>query len=185
MRNKSAVFSAAAAALLTVTAVSADTAVPKRTIKTNNIEVYNEKPGTAESLAGMFQEGMFYARLRSNTFYYDWEKDNDKQETHLISALGGSLIYKSASFGGVDFGMGLYYSQAFFDDADDPVNRLKPGKDVLSRFDYSNTDNKGMGVVGQAYIGYSGIPTTHIRIGRQLVETFYTKSNDTKMIPNT
>jgi len=42
-----------------------------------------------------------------------------------------------------------------------------------------------MGVLGQAYLRYRGIPKTELIAGRQLVETFYTKSNDTKMIPNT
>ena len=36
----------------------------------------------------------------------------------------------------------------------------------------------------QAYVRYSGIEDTDITIGRQLVETFYVRSNDTKMIPN-
>jgi len=170
---------------LGTTALSAGTPVPKRTLNTNYTEVYNTLPGKADSFAGMFSGGMFYGRLRSNTFYYDWEAENAKQDTHLISGLGGSIIYKSARYGGFDFGMGLYASQAFFNDEDDPVGLLKPGKDTLSRFDYANTGNKSMGVIGQAYVAYSGIPKTRIALGRQLVETFYTKSNDTKMIPNT
>ena len=184
MMNRMLRFGAAGALCLAASA-GADTGVPKRTLNTNYTEVYNAKPGKAETLADMFQDGMFYGRVRSNTFYYDWEKETAKQQDHLISGIGASLIYKSATFGGFDFGLGLYVSQAFFDDSADPVNLLKPGKDVLSRFDYTNTGSKGMGVAGQAYIAYGGIPKTRIAVGRQLVETFYAKSNDTKMIPNT
>ncbi len=39
--------------------------------------------------------------------------------------------------------------------------------------------------MGQAYLRYSGFKSSKVRVGRQLVETFYTKSNDSKMIPNT
>jgi len=159
--------------------------LPKRTLKTNYQEVYNETPGSADSFTEMFSEGMFYGRLRSNTFYYNWEKETDTQNSHLISGLGGSLIYKSAALGGFDFTGGLYYSRAFFSSSEDPIGIIKPGKDVLSRFDYVNTGNKAMGVLGQAYLRYRGIPKTELIAGRQLVETFYAKSNDTKMIPNT
>jgi hypothetical protein len=175
----------AAAMLMMASGAFANGDVPKRTIKTNNQEVYNQLPGSAENLEGMFAKGLFYGRLRSNTFYYDWEKENDKQNTHLISGLGGSFLYKSATFSDFDLTAGLYFGTAFFDSGDDPTNRLKPGKDVVSRFDYTNTGSKTMGVLGQAYLRYSGIAKTQLRIGRQLVETFYTKSNDTKMIPNT
>lgn len=157
----------------------------KRTLKTNYQEVYMVRPSTVESFSEIFSEGKFYGRLRSNTFYFRWNNEDADHDTHLVSGLGGSLIYKSAKFADIDFTAGLYYSQAFFDAADDPVSTLKSGKDVLSRYDYSNTGNKSMSVLGEAYLRYSGIADTQILLGRQLVETFYTKSNDTKMIPNT
>lgn len=173
-----------AAMLLGVSAL-AQSPLPKQGLNTNYTLVYNEEPGSADSLLEMFKAGVFYGRLRSNTFYYGWEEETASQNSHLISGLGGSAVYKSAVYGGFDFGAGLYFSQAFFDEGDDPVARLKAGKDTFSRFDYVNTGSKNMGVLGQAYIAYSGLPSTRIAVGRQLVETFYTKSNDTKMIPNT
>ncbi len=173
-----------AATILVSSAAIADT-TSKQALKSNYQLVYNQKPHVAESFGDMFSNGVFYGRLRSNTFYYQWEDENDKQNDHLISALGGSVIYQSGAYQGVDFVGGLYFSQAFFNHSDDPVGSLKPGKDVLSRYDYANTSNKSMATAGQAYIRYSGIAKTQIALGRQLVETFYTKSNDTKMIPNT
>ncbi|MFT5661249.1 MAG: hypothetical protein ACI9TV_001895 [Sulfurimonas sp.] len=171
--------------LVLSTSLYAAEEAPKHALKTNYQMVYNEKPGSVDSLGKMFTQGMFYGRLRSNTFYYAWEEDNSGQNTHIVSGLGGSVIYKSATFADIDFTAGLYYSRAFFDNDSNPVNRLKPGKDTLSRYDYTNTGSKSMGVLGQAYLRYLGIPKTELLVGRQMVETFYTKSNDTKMIPNT
>lgn len=169
--------------VLSTSLCSADEA-PKRTLKTNYQEVYNLTPGAVDSFTALFSEGMFYGRLRSNTFYFNYETEA-AGNSHLISGLGGSLIYKSATLNDIDMGGALYYSRAFFKSSDDPVDALKPGKDVLSRYDYVSTGNKSMGVLGQAYLRYRGIPETEIIAGRQLVETFYTKSNDTKMVPNT
>jgi hypothetical protein len=158
--------------------------LPKRTLKTNYQEVYNEKPKSVDSFSEMFSEGSFYGRLRLNSFYNKF-KDADKGSDHATVGLGGSLIYKSAVFSDIDFRTGLYYSRAFWWDDNDNIANLKKGKDVLSRFDYVNSDKDDMGVLGQANITYSGIKKSKIVLGRQLVETFYTKSNDTKMIPNT
>lgn len=185
MNNKLIKMSLLASAVLISTSLCADDELSKRTLKTNYQEVYNEKPGSVDNFADMFTQGQFYGRLRSNTFYYGWEEEAAKQNTHVVSGLGGSVVYKSATLSNFDFTAGLYYSHAFLDDSSNPVNLLKPGKDTLSRFDYANTDNKSMAVLGQAYIRYQGIPKTELLVGRQIVETFYTKSNDTKMIPNT
>lgn len=165
--------------------LSAEERHPKRTLKMNYEEVFNETPGSVDTFGEMFTEGMFYGRLRSNTFYFHWDEEDSAHSTHLVSGLGGSMVYKSATLSDIDLTAGLYYAHAFFDDKDDPVAHLKAGKDTLSRSDYANTGNKSMGVLGQAYLRYRGLPDTEVLVGRQLVETFYTRSNDTKMIPNT
>jgi len=175
----------AAATLMLTTAATAGEAPPKRLLKTNYQELYHQLPGSADSIASMFSEGEFYGRIRSNSFYYRWEQESDTQDNHLITGLGGSFLYKSATFADVDLTGGLYFSRAFFDAQKEPVALIKSGTDLFSRFDFSNTGSKSMGVLGQAYLRYSGIDKTRLRLGRQLVETFYTKSNDTKMIPNT
>lgn len=165
--------------------LNADVVEPeiKRALKTNGQEVYYVTPGSVDSIKEMFSEGEYYGRLRSNTFYNAFKNEDSSHEDHIISGLGGSLILKSATLNDFDFGAGFYFSQGFFDIAN--VGNLKKGKDVISRYDYVNDDDSDMAVVGQAYLRYSGIEKTEIIFGRQLVETFYTKSNDTKMIPNT
>ena len=173
--------------LLTAIVLNADVveSETKRALKTNGQEVYYVTPGSVESLNEMFSEGEYYARLRSNTFYNGFKNEDDSHSNHIISGLGGSLILKSATFNDIDVGAGIYFSQAFFDIDNDNVGNLKKGKDAISRFDYVNNDDSYMAVVGQSYLRYSGIAKTELIFGRQLVETFYTKSNDTKMIPNT
>ena len=150
-----------------------------------NYQLFYDSPNYVQKISDMFTEGMFYGRIRSNTFLYNWEKETASQNSHIISGLGGSLIYKSATFSDIDLTAGLYYSKAFFNESSESVDSLKSGKDLLSRYDYINGRGRSMAVLGQAYVSYKGLPKTDIRLGRQLVETFYTKSNDTKMIPNT
>lgn len=185
MNTKIKVRSAVAASLLFTSMAWGSTLPAKQELKGNYQLVYSQSPQAVDSFSDMFKEGIFYGRLRSNTFMYTWEKESDKQEDHYTSGLGGSLVYQSAIYNDFDFRVALYYSHGFTNMPQDKASLLKAGGEVLSRFDYSNTGSKNMGVLGQAYIRYSGIKDSDITIGRQLVETFYTKSNDTKMIPNT
>jgi hypothetical protein len=134
----------------------------------------------------MFQKGDFYGRIRSNNFYFSYEESGLSSATYtqLVGSLGASFVFKSAHYKGFDTTLGIYSSQSFFQDAHDPISSLKPAKDTLSRYNYVRTGSKSMAVLGQANIGYT-YAATKLTFGRQLVETFYTKSNDTKMIPNT
>ncbi len=165
--------------------LNASTIQTKQSLKTNGQIIHNVKPSSVSEFSDMFKEGEFYGRLRTNNFYFRWNEEDSAHSTHFVSAVGASMVYNSATFNDVDFGVGVYGSQAFFNAEDDPIAHLKPGKDVLSRLDYANTGNKGMGVLGQAYLRYTGLTKSEFILGRQLVETFYTKSNDTKMNPNT
>ncbi len=157
----------------------------KQAIKANGQLVYNKTQKQVDSFSGMFQEGEFYGRLRNNNFYFEWDAENPKHSTHLVSAIGASIVYKSAKYSGFDVSLGLYGSKSFFNEKNDPIGLIKPAKDTLSRYNYTRTGSTSMGVIGQANINYSGIRGTDIVLGRQLFESFYTKSNDTKMVPNT
>ncbi|WP_295008999.1 hypothetical protein [Sulfurimonas sp.] len=184
MKTKIRLSTVIAAALLVTTVTSANDEVPKQALKTNYQLVYSQKPKQVDNFSQMFKEGIFYGRLRSNTFMYKWEEENSKQKDHYTSGLGGSLVYQSAIYNDFDFRGALYYSHGFTNLSEADIKFAKPGQDVLSRFDYSNTGNQNMSALGQAYIRYSGLEKSSITVGRQLVETFYTASNDTKMIPN-
>ena len=166
---------------MTTAVLFAQTSDVRWAIKANGTVNYIDKPQDVSSLKQMFQDGKFYGRLRNNNFYF-WY-DAPEKTTHLISGVGGSFVFQSAAYNGVDFTVGLYGSRAFFDATKDPINVIKSGKDTLSRFKYANTGSKTLATFAQANLRYK-ISNTDITAGRQLVETFYTKSNDTKMIPN-
>ncbi|MFA7611192.1 MAG: hypothetical protein WCY51_06810, partial [Sulfurimonas sp.] len=173
---------AALTCLLTST-LSADDTEPKRVLKNNMMEVYNTLPSTANTLSEAFTEGIFYGRLRTNAFRWDWE--NDANGDNKAFGLGGSLIYKTAPFHGLSATAGLYYSNSPFsslreDNAD--VGTVKSGKDTFSRYDVLNGGDWSMSVLGQAYLQYD-VSKTSFKVGRQIFESFLTKSNDTKMIP--
>ncbi|MDQ7044441.1 MAG: hypothetical protein Q9M32_00810 [Sulfurimonas sp.] len=164
---------------------SAQETQTKRALLANGETLYFINPAYVDSLAKMITEGEVYGRIRSNTFNFKWANEDANHETHLVSGLGASLVYKSATLHDFDFKTALFYSYAFFNDTNNPVNAFKPGKDTLSRFNYVNNKDKSMAVLGEAYVRYSGMKKSEITLGRQIVNTFYTKPNDTKMVPNT
>ena len=172
-------------ALSLVINIYADEVIQKQAIKSNYQISYNKKQVNVNNFSDMLVEGNFYGRVRSNTFYFIWKNDDIGHDTQIVNGLGGSLLHKSATFNDFDFTTALYYSRAFFNETKDPVNAFKPAKDTLSRFNYANTGKKSLEVIGQAYLSYKILPKTKIKLGRQIVETFYTRSNDSKMIPNT
>jgi hypothetical protein len=64
------------------------------------------------------------------------------------------------------------------------VGRTKAGKDTFSRYKVKTGGGFGMHTLGQGYLEYNN-GTVDVKAGRQLFESVFTKSNDTKMIPNT
>ena len=174
--------------LLGVSALSvmlnADEAKPKRELQANMNEVYNTLPTNANNIAEAFTNGMFYGRLRTNIFQFDWE--NNANGDNKAFALGGSLIYKTAPLSGFSATAGFYYANSPFnslreDDAD--VGIVKSGKDTFSRYDVNTDGDWSMAVLAQAYIEYD-LSKTSLKLGRQFFESALTASNDTKMIPN-
>ena len=177
-----------------VVSVKKDT--PKRKLKGNMVVEYNVLPGSVDNIRDMFGEGIFYGRLRSNTFYWDWDNetwDPDTQKGNLDNkawGIGGSLIYKSAVLNGFSFTMGYYGSlnPEFFREDKWDVGGVKAGKDTFSRYKVKNggdyDGSYGMHVLGEGYLEYNN-GTFDTKAGRQLFESVFTASNDTKMIPNT
>ncbi len=171
--------------ILSTTVLSANHKVPKQALKTNGQLIYNVKQKKVNSFKEMLLEGDIFGRLRTNNFYFHFDHDDARHESHLVGSLGASFVYKTASLHGFDATLGLYGSQAFFnaDDIHNNISYIKAAKDTLSRYKYAQTGSKALYSFAQANISYT-YEKTNLRIGRQLVETFYTKSNDTKMIPN-
>lgn len=157
----------------------------KASLKADGKPIYFLQQASVDNFANMISDGNVYGRLRNNNFYYRYKNDDSTHPNQFISGIGASLVYKSASYSNFNFNIGFYASNAFFDNSSDPISYMKSGKDLLSRYDYATDGDRYMAVLGQANIRYTGIKDTKITLGRQLVESFYVHSNDTKMIPNT
>ena len=162
----------------------------KRSLKGNMVVVDHIVPGNVDNIRDMFAEGIFYGRLRSNTFYWDWGdedyKTGGKRKDNKNMGVGGSLIYKSAVLNGFSGTVGYYGSlnPEFMRMDDDEVGFSKAGKDTFSRYKVDSTGSYGMSALGQAYLEYNN-GTVDVMAGRQMFESVFTASNDTKMIPNT
>ena len=161
----------------------------KHSIKCDMLHLYDEVPGEVDNLADMFSEGVFYGRLRFNSFGWKWKNEIEKRgiklrEDHAIAAMGGSLIYKSAYLNGFGVGAGLYTTQSRGNLNDNEVYLYKPGKGVLSRYDMLTEGKQSITSLAQAYLEYK-YKDVSVKAGRQSFESYLTKSNDTKMIPNT
>ncbi len=178
----------AAVACVLVTGAYAEEAKaekPKRQLKNNMMEVYNVLPGSVDNFTDMFAQGELYGRLRMNAFKWDWTGDTTTDNKAF--GIGGSLIYKTASLYGVSGTVGMYYSDSPFEglrDSREDIGSVKAGKDTISRYDVKTQGNYSMSVLAQAYMQYN-ISKTTFKGGRQIFESVLTKSNDTKMIPNT
>lgn len=156
----------------------------KRELKGNRTLVYEVVPDEVESLGQVFEEGVFYGRLRTNLFYWDWDNESAGKDNYALG-VGGSLIYRTARLHGFAVNAGIYTAQNLFIRMDrEDIGFLKAGKDALSRNEVRLKDNYGFTVLGEANIDFSD-DRFGIVAGRQLFESVYTKSNDTKMVPNT
>ncbi len=160
---------------------------PKRKLNGNMTLKYNVLPASVDNIHDLFSEGIFYGRLRANTFYWGWKNtppfSNDADKN---MGIGGSLIYKSASLNNFSFTLGYYGSMnpAFWRPAAADADRSKAGKDTFSRYKVMTGGGFGLYALGQGYLEYNN-GTVDVKAGRQFFESVFTKSNDTKMIPNT
>ncbi len=177
--------------LLSQVVVAGDTKnTQKRTLDNSMNVEYKILPSDVEQIGDLFTKGMVYGRLRIHAFQWDWKDENfetgGEQKNNYALGIGGSLIFKTARFHGWSGTIGLYTSQNPFSTMEpENMKYIKAGKDTLSRYAVKNsTDNEiGMTVIGESYLQYDGV-TTKYRLGRQLFESPFTASNDTKMIPN-
>ena len=159
-------------------------------LKCNMTHLYDEVPGEVETISDMFSQGIFYKRLRFNSFGFRWDEEIEAnngtkiRENHAIAAIGGSLIYKSAYLHGFGLGAGFYTTSAAGTLDDSEAYLYKAGKGTMSRYDFRTDGTVSINSLAQAYLEYKNQDIS-VKAGRQIFESFLTKSNDTKMIPNT
>lgn len=161
----------------------------KHSLRCDMSHMYQDDPEEVETISDMFSQGIFYGRLRFNSFGFKWENEIDSagvkvRKNHTIGAIGGSLIYKSAYLNGFGIGAGVYTSGSQGSLNTDEAYLYKPGKGVLSRYNALTQGKESLTSLAEAYLEYKHEDVT-IKAGRQIFVSFLTKSNDTKMIPNT
>ena len=167
----------------------AEEKLEKRGLLSSMKESYFKLPKEVDTIKELFSEGIFYSRLRFNSFGFQWGEELNVGEIavrkdHAIAAVGGSLIYKSAYLHGFGFTLAGYTTQSRGTLDADEAYLYKGGKGLLSRYDYITEGKQGISVFAQAYLEYHK-KNTYIKAGRFIFESFLTASNDTKMIPNT
>lgn len=168
----------------TATALPAD-GTPKRTLKANRTLVYRTLPSEANDLTEFFTKGAWYGRLRMNTFRYDWKEEiPGKTKDNWSAGIGGSVTLKTAYLHGFGATLDAYTSQNPWHMDKDDIKFLKSGKDTLCRHDVYDKNRYAMNVVAQLYAEFR-MGKTRLKYGRQKFESLLTRSNDTKMVPNT
>lgn len=155
----------------------------KQTLKPNMRMVYNQVPNEVTTIGEMFSQGIFYGRLRMNSFLFDW-KDDSNGKDHAITGFGGSLIYKTGYLNGFGMTTGIYTTHAVGSLNESEANYYIKGRDTMSRYNALSGNNPAITSIAQAYIEYKNQDLS-LKVGRQIFESLLAKSNDTKMIPNT
>ena len=154
--------------------------ITKQRINCNMTISYKKRPKRVDRFTKILSEGIFYGRLRSNTFIYDALSNN---KPHYASGLGGSLIFKSGRYRGFSFTTGLYGSQSLNHVKTEDIGDYRSGKDTFSRYAVATKDRDGMMALAQNYLSFKK-DQVELKVGRFLLETAMLKSHDTKMIPN-
>ena len=140
------------------------------------VHMHEEVPPKALNIQEMFEKGIFYGRLRTNSFMLQWDQEvKNQRKNHAIIGVGGSLTYRSAYYHGLSLGAGLYTTRAKGTLLNNEQNLYAAGRD---------TGINGITSMAEAYLEYQ-YEESFLKVGRQIYESFLTKSNDTKMIPNT
>jgi len=123
---------------------------PKRTLNGNMTLNYNVLPGSVDNIHDLFSEGVFYGRLRSNSFYWNWAAPGANNDADKNMGLGGSLIYKSAVLSGFSFTLGYYGSlnPEFWRPDKSDSKFAKSGKDTFSRYKEKTGVGYGMHTLG-------------------------------------
>ena len=154
-------------------------------LNNNSTITFLETPKEVDSVVEVLTKGELYGRFRLNAFSFDWDEEvQGKTRDHQTLGVGGSVHYKSAYYHGIGVTAGLYTSQNPWHMDDENIQYYKVGKGVLNRHDVATKNKYGMSNLAVAYLEFKDEKNS-VKIGRQIVESYLTKSNDIKMIPNT
>ncbi len=138
------------------------------------------------TIAEAFKNGKWDGRVRFQYFFTDWDDNSvatgKGADDGKGTAIGGSIIYKTAPFYGLSLGAGLYTTQNFFNITDpEDGTGATTSKDLFLR-DIGAQYGDGFTVLAQSYMQYD-VSKSKVKAGRFLVTNPWITPNDTKMIP--
>ncbi len=136
----------------TATLFSEDSIIKHR-LKSDMTINYKVTPKSAQSLSEVLSRGVFYGRIRSNSFFYNKKGSDDSD--YIISAIGGSLIYRSGYLNGFGFTTAFYTSNNLINIGDVPFDKIKSAKDTFSRYLVAKTKSYSLITIGQAFLEYT------------------------------
>ena len=161
--------------LVCLTSLSYADQEKKRVLKSNSTLKTLILPKDVDTLSAMFTEGVFYGRLRFNSFLFDWDEETEgKRKDHYTMGVGGSLIYKSAYLHGFGVTAGLYTTQGYGSLNDEEAYLYKVGKGVFSRYDVTTKGKHSLTSLAQSYVEYKDTLNS-FRLGRQIFESQHDK----------
>ncbi len=150
-----------------------------------------------DELTKAFTDGKLDARLRMHYIHTDWDKNeewlnngvNKPDGDSRGTAIGGSLVYKTAPFRGFSVGAGLYATRGLSGMTNDDNGKTAgypkntTNADLFARGPGADGNyGEGYNVLAQAYLQYD-IAKTSLKAGRMLMTNPWINPNDTKMIP--
>ncbi|MFA6187640.1 MAG: OprD family outer membrane porin [Sulfuricurvum sp.] len=150
----------------------------------------------ADDVASAFKEGKLDGRIRMHMISTDWDHNEQwllngskPDEDSLGTAIGGSLIYKTAPLKGISTGVGFYTTRGmgFATNDNNGITAGHPknttASDLFSRGPGAVTDfGRGYSALAQSYLQYD-IAKTAVKGGRFLMTNPFINPNDTKIIP--
>lgn len=163
----------------------------KVTLKRNSELVYKNQLKDVSSLNQWLKESEIIFRARTNFFDWDWKDNSSTRVDNEASGIGGSIVVRTPFLNHLSLTVGAYTSQNpdLMRMEKSEVSRVRAGKDTFSRNQIQNGGRNdgqwGMNVLGLYHLDLKLLENSNLKVGRQIYESLYTRSNDTKMIPNT
>ncbi len=130
----------------------------------------------ADSVETMFSEGKAGGQIRM--FYIDRD-DTTKASHQVATAVGGKLVFETASLNGVSLGTGFYTTNRILRS----LEKQPEGINVSMM----RKDGQSYSILGEAYVKYDmkeNGTKTNLKLGRQKLDTPFAGSDDARMLPN-
>jgi len=135
------------------------------------------------SLLYAFKHGKVHGNLR---YFFMATENQDHLTDAYANAMGGGLFYETAAFKGFQFGVGGYF---IYNVSSSDMTHIDPYTQTVSRyetslFDLEDLANKhDLDRLEELYLKYNISNSSHVLIGKQLINTPFINLQDGRMRP--